>query len=178
MDFVAYTGAEKKESPCVAHRKVHVCRCKVMEAGGDGRKEDSVDVAVLQSEHVNQSSLGFNGCFSRHASPRVASLRPACLSGGMMFTIMDRGSPISGSHAATPLLHVEKEMRLETTPTSCTKVCHRRGEPMLFHPGRLLFKTQKYEDLWGQVEQSWGAEKKVFGSSPSCGQTLEMVLVT
>lgn len=54
VDFVAYTGAEKKESPCVARRKVHVCRCKVMEAGGDGKKEDSVDVAVLQSEHVNQ----------------------------------------------------------------------------------------------------------------------------
>lgn len=92
-----------------------------------------------------------------------------------MFTIMGRGSPISGSHAATPLLHVEKEMRLETKPASCTEVCHRRAEQMLFHPGRLLFKTQKYEDLWGQVEQ---AEKKVFGFSPGCGQTLEMVLIT
>lgn len=49
-----HRSRKKKESPCVARRKVHVCRCKVMEAGGDGRKEDSVDVAVLQSEHVNQ----------------------------------------------------------------------------------------------------------------------------
>lgn len=42
-------------------------------------------------------------CFSRQAPPRVASVRRACLSDGMMFTIMGRGSPISASHAATPL---------------------------------------------------------------------------
>lgn len=64
--------------------------------------------------------------FSRRAPSRVASLRPACLSGGLMFTIMGRGSPISANTPAAqppsvpPLLHVWKEMRWKATLTSCT----------------------------------------------------------
>lgn len=54
-------------------------------------------------------------CF--RTSSHVASV---CLSGGMIFTIMGKGSPISASHAATTLCrHVWKEMRLKTMATSC-----------------------------------------------------------
>lgn len=91
--------------------------------------------------------------FSRRAASRVASLRPACLSGGLMFTIMGRGSPISANTPAAqppsvpPLLHVWKEMRWEATLTSCTA---RTGAPRrirrCFSLGRWLFKIRRW--IW------------------------------